>query len=233
LKYRVFMVTSGEEKTFLAIRKIASYTPVHYELTVWYNLMDGELDRPFYSQLRDQTDDVIMCSENKGITVAEGFALLYLDYDQLILTYSDIMVTPDYFTKLMEPFQTIEKVGIVGEEHGRMPNRKFDGFTCDLSNPIRFPDGILMAKKGCVDDIGSVSPAFKVYGHSLTELCGRAVAKGWKVIGVKDVISEDTKEVSETLPDREVLVGANTEQFLSAKDGGFKGYNWWKNNLGG
>ena len=229
----LFTLTIGEPETLLAIDRMINYTPEPYSLTVWYDTCGQGINRAFYRELTIRTDDVVVLSKNHGPTAAVSYFLLYTHADYIILFGSDSLVRNDYFSRITAPFNTFGDMAVAGEPfHGNDFGDK-DFLICGNDGIVNYPDPLLMIKRKVVNEVGGISPSFNFYGHEMTEFIGRCIAHNWKVAIVDKLL--DRQYLTQTGITRNYgltdVIKKNEKVFLHAKDRGFRGYNWWTNNL--
>ena len=224
----IVVLTAGEDCTFRALDNIRKNTPCKYELIVWYNCIKP-FDPMFHERLREFTDDIVICTKNKGSVGAYGYAFSYLDYDFILIQCCDVAVTAGYLERLSEPFQWYEKLAMAGQSS---LNRY--GIPHQLWTPFELcPDKVMLWNREALGEVGSISPSFKIFGDGSTEHIHRTLYKGWNVASVSGVVEEITNEqsMSKFLPNRQKLVDDNIEVFKRCAARGYTTYDWWAVNL--
>ena len=112
MRIGIVVTTVGEKYALDSIRSFAEAKKPDQDLIAWYNCIDG-FKEDFFRNLREITDDVIVCTKNKGVIEAYGFALLYLDYDYVAIACCDVQVQSNWFEKLHGALKSNEQaVGV-------------------------------------------------------------------------------------------------------------------------
>lgn len=170
----VFMITLGNHDFYLEnISRLRKSLPQH-ELVIWNNGSSTE----FESKLKSLADVYISSSHNMWTSKCFGFAILYLEYDWLIILAPDIKVKDAWWDQI-HPLMD-NNVGIIGDSM-KHPLSTSEVNQCNENN---LPDGFHVINRRMVNDIGSLSPSFGIWGHDLTEFKLRALKNGWKILSV-------------------------------------------------
>lgn len=227
MRLQVFVGTTGRKITLECLARLQKFTPVPFELCVWYDTCGRPLDADFYHQLLSFTDDVIISTRNHGNNEEISWALLTLDYDYLLVCGDDCLVTEDYWTKLYSPFNGWTTLGLTGQARSA-----FDG-EVSVSHPTLYPDYVLLFKKEAVESVGSLCPAFKVHGSATVEWAYRAKELGWDYAVSKGIVHLDKHDSSAILahPQFQQIMDEGQNQLHAAAQRGFRGYPWWTSNL--
>lgn len=226
----IFMVTVGEPVTFEALESIKMYADnKRYKIMIWYDACGRGVNLDFYNRLKEYTDDVILSTQNQGLPKIFGYAMLYTDTPYLFLTGSDTVFNPNFLSDMLEPFSTMDNVGVVGECGRDLP----DKYTVCKNEDI-IPDLAILIKKKVINEVGATSPSFKLYGQEFSEWCNRVIADGrWQVISCTGtgVHKDDPSDGKAKIEDLIDVYGLNVGLVLRLKDKGYKGYDWWSNDL--
>ena len=223
----LFLFTVGEKVTQKTLDSIRAFTPKPYRLTIWYDACGRKIDWNFYDQLANQCDDIVLLSQNHGITEAVGFALLYHHAEFIMLVFADNVLLPGYYDRLMEPF--LNHPNLISAGHSYKPLKT----AYELSNLDNFPDGAQMIRRDYLDEVGGISPAFRIYGHELTEFYYRALSLGFDVAACKDILNGtfEAHEGRDQLDDKEHIIDHNSRTLLSMQRLGFGSYPWWSRTV--
>ena len=169
------MLSVGDHPIGLkAIPLLRKSLPPH-ELVIWNNGSSKE----HAENLRSLCDVFMNSSHNMWTSKGFGYALLYLEYEWLIISAPDIVVRDDWW-KFVEPHMKRPEVGIIGD--CMKPDRELGSW--ELSNPDSLPDGITLWRKEMINDVGGISPSFGIWGHDLLDLQIRAWNAGWKIVNI-------------------------------------------------
>ena len=229
----LFTLTIGEPNTLVAIDRIVTHTPEPFNLTVWYDTCGHGIDNDFLAELLKRTDDIIILTKNHGPSAAMSYALLYTKADYLVGFGSDSMVQPDYFNRIMVPFEQLPNVAISGEPFREVDMGDKEYELCTGEGLINFPDPLIVVNRAAVDDVGGIGGFFNFYGHDLTEWVGRAMYKGWEVALISNLIDRSFLSRSSITKNKEIdqIVEENKRVFLQARDMGYRNYKWWSSKL--
>lgn len=224
--FTVFLMTVGESITFKALDLIKAHTKVDYDLVVWYDACGRGVNMPFYTQLLNYTDDVILVRKNKGITAAQNFAAMSLRTNYLVIACADNLVKEGYLGRLIDPFLLIPNMAVSGESY-----REFkEDFV--ISDPDRGPDLVQMISHEAIEALGGFCNAFPIYGYDTLEFQRRAMKNGWHTAAVKNICEHggDQHEGRNLIEDYDKIMDHNGKQFTEAIKRNYA-YNWWTKNI--
>ncbi len=171
----VFMLNVGNHHVGYDSIPLLRHSLPDCNIVIWNNGSSDDHAR----RLESMSDVLINCTHNFGTSKGFGFAMLYLEYDWLVITAPDIMVRHDWFS-LVKPLMGNPKVGVIGDT---MKNEPIGTLRkCDKDS---LPDGITLWRKEMIDQIGGVSPAFGLWGHDIHEVMRRGLDAGWEIYGVR------------------------------------------------
>jgi len=222
----VVIATVGERYSLSCFDSFKERSGADDKIIAWYNCING-FDPDYFAELRKRTDDVVVCTKNKGVLEAFGFSLLYLDFDYIVLSACDVVVREGWLDRYMRAFEIYPGAACAGQSWDNKADYK-------LWTPARYcPDRVTMWSRDAINRLGSISPSFRLFGDGETELFYRAVHSGFEVVEVNDIVEELTivHEGSALLPNKQELVDRNIERLYRCSDRKFRDYNWWVNNI--
>jgi len=233
MKFKIFIMTVGEEVVFETLDAVKRETKIPYELAVWYHPIKG-VNMDTFNRIQKYTDDVIMCTKNQKNSGVTGYFQIYSDYDYILGLCADSVLKEGYFERLLKPFETYSKVAFVGSgEHE-------DKLTMDYesNNPYNLPDISGMFSHDAINEIGGTLAAFHTYGFEPLEWYGRAISKGWKIVHARNIFTDGGKNGvkhsgTETMEkkEREDSLIHNGALQIELDSKLYKGYNWWSSKL--
>lgn len=221
-----FVVTVGEPVVLETLARLKKFTPVEHTLTVWYDLRGQPVNSQVLEGIRSFTDDIILTTKLHGQCEAYGFAFLYLHSPWLLLTYADILVKPDFYQKLRQPFDVTDKLASVGQATCRMYGEY------EFDSRDNHPDHIYLIRREAIDSVGGCCPSFRTYGHVPLEWHYRALAQGWHYGVHQDIVhwEKDEHTGRDSLQNSNQIIVRNTRAMEESLRQGFH-YPWWTNNL--
>jgi hypothetical protein len=233
MKFKIFVMTVGEDVVFETLDAVKRETKIPYNLTVWYHPTKG-INMDTFNKIQSYTDDIIMCTKNQKNSGVGGYFQIYSDYDYLLGLCADSVLKPGYFDRLMKPFTIYSKVAFVGSG-GHEDALRFD---YEANNPYNLPDISGMWSRDAVNDIGGPLAAFHTYGFEPLEIFGRAISKGWKIVHARNIFTDGglkgrkhTGTESMNKKEREDSLIFNGALQIEVDSMLYKGYNWWSNKL--
>lgn len=226
-----FLITVGEDITFKTLDSIRE-NGNGGKLIVWYHPIKSH-DLDYFNRLLRYTDDVILCTKNRGSSAAFQFLSIMEDYDYIISACADSVMMPNYTDKLMKPFKEVKRLGMAGGIDLDFYPTSFPDCGYLVNDINRLPDISNMVSKEIVNEIGGHLTAFSKYGFENLEWMCRAIRKSWSIATCKDIfIHSGTKHAGrETMPDLDEQMEANKIIFNKAKQKHFMGYNWWSKTI--
>jgi hypothetical protein len=226
VRLKVFILTTGEACIHDAITCFHWHTPVPYDLTIWYDACGRGVDWKFFDSLGKHTDDLILCTRDKKINGAHGFATVYLDYDFLLLMSADLMVKADYWARIMKPFADNAKMGMSGEAWRDDVIGEYE-----TSNFARGIDALMLIKRAAVNSAGGMCPSFNGKGPAHFEFQRRLVANGWEFAAINGLCDHggEQHEGRDKDPEWRKSTRFDDLAIMRAAMKGYKSYNWWSN----
>lgn len=233
MKYKIFLLTTGQDVVWETLDSIKKFTKIPHDLHVWYQTInDKKPSLETYNRLLSYTDNVIMSTENFGVSPPFGFGMTYMKYDYLLRLDQDHVLLEGYFDEIMKYFYNFRRVGFVGQ--GQRDNELKDKF--EVNNPLNIPDGGGIFSHEAINDIGSFAGFFPPYGYEIVEWAGRAIIKDWKVIHITGIINnggtlKQNHIASEALINSKGFLNEAARNQIIADKLGYKHYNWWADRL--
>ncbi len=226
MTFTLLIMTTGEEILFESLKHIKDNSS-NIDILVWYNLINQEVDNSYLERVRNFTKNIIICTQNKGIPMAIGSAMLYSKSDYFMLTGADVLVRENFISKLLKPFHENKKVVMSGQSVLPITSEYV------INQTDNFPDNFLMIKREAIDKVGGILPAFDVYGHCYTEWQCRAFNMGYDIASCKDVAvhSGDKHEGRDKLKNFDTILANSRQTMKKANFLKYKGYNWWSSKL--
>ena len=220
---QIFMITVGEESTFLTIESLKANTTVDYKLTIWYDVCGRNFEPAFLERLRTYTNDVVVSFEQHGAFSETGWFLLYAKADFLILCGADTPAKPGYFDRLMYPFTQQPNLVICGEANRYIP------VAYDLNG--HHPDGICLLSSRMLGKVGSICSSFTNIGPYIVEFLDRIRRLGFDFAAVQDVSLHLGHEGREKLSNWREMLDTDCKVLLKSQALAGQGYNWFDKHL--
>lgn len=228
MKHRAMVVTCGEKTTEQVIKNI----PLE-QVTVWYDSR-GKINWDFFQMCGKYVDDVILLSKNHGSSAAYSFASLYLPCDYIWIVNADAMMLPDTIERAVDAFNRFPKaVAVGGIRSNNFPEKEW--ISNNKSQPIRFPDEMLVLNRKIINDVGGICASLKGYGHETLEFFYRAIDKGYEVVTLNNFFEElgSGHEGREGNPNMQQEIDHNSRVIHKTNELRISGYNWWNDRMVG
>jgi hypothetical protein len=231
MKTVVFILTAGNEVIFETLASVKNEVP-EAEIFIWYHPISTDYDLSFFKKLTAYTPDVVLSTKNQGVPSATGYAMVYKDYDYLLLLNDDHVLKKGAYVKMANVFTQIRRVGFVGEG----TNSKDMDYEYEVSNRDNLPDWGGLISKEAVNEVGGSSAFFPAYGFDFLEWQMRLLANNWRVVNYKNLILHGGKDnkshaTAQFMENFKAIQSASLGIYNLAKRIGYKNYNWWSNKI--
>lgn len=228
---RVFFLTVGEPGAINTLDDFIKRTKQPYKLTVWYDACGRGVDLHFWGEMLARTKDVIVSAENRGTVGAVAYAMLYTDFDYLMLLLADTVVEEGYLDRMKTALARFGKVACAGSTRNQF-NVKVD-YDFVLNARELEPDGIMLFSKEAINEIGGIATAFKGMGQEQREWNERAMEKGWNIVSCNNIMTEkgtmhDGRIHNPRLAEE---IAESEKTYLKIYDRRWKDLNWWDNKI--